>query len=80
MPIPLTSSPLTIPEIALYGDDKQTGVAKFAAVAYDAKSGALISSQDPQFGFSKSEKKTLLIFFTWRDNDVYPPSGSVLPE
>lgn len=37
LPIPLSSAPLTFPEIALYGSQEQKGVAKIAATGYDAK-------------------------------------------
>jgi hypothetical protein len=72
VPIPLAGSPLTFPEIALYKSADQKGVAKFGIIDYDAKTGTLIASQEPQYGFAHNIMKTLLIFFTWRDNDVYP--------
>jgi hypothetical protein len=72
IPIPLATGALTIPEIALYKDADQKGVAKFGIVSYDAKTGTLIASQNPQYGFAHNVARTLLIFFSWRDNDVYP--------
>jgi hypothetical protein len=72
IPVPLSSGSLTTPEIALYKDTEQKGVAKFAATAYDAKKGSLLTAQDPQYGFSHKTKKTVLIFVTWTDEDGLP--------
>jgi hypothetical protein len=72
IPIPFSATPLAFPEIALYKDADQKGVAKFGIVSYDAKTGTLIAEQEPQYGFAHNVTKTLLIFFSWRDNDVYP--------
>lgn len=73
LPVPFASSPIAFPEIALYGSADQKGVAKFAVFGYDAKTGALVSPpQGPQYGFSHNIKKTLLIFFSWTDNDTLP--------
>jgi hypothetical protein len=72
LPLPLASAPLTIPQIALYGSDKEAGVAKFAIVAYDAKKGTLVAYQKPQYGFSQFTKKTLLVFIGWTVNDAIP--------
>lgn len=74
VPIPLAGA-LPFPEIALYKEQLQEGVAKFAATTYDAKDGALLGSADPQFGFSHNAKKTVLIFFSWTSNDALPDGG-----
>ena len=71
-PVPFASSPLSFPEIAIYSSTDQKGVAKFAAASYDAKQGNLISSQTPQYGYAHNTKKTVLIFFSWTDNDALP--------
>jgi hypothetical protein len=75
VPIPLTSSPLTFPEIAIYKEDDQIGVAKFASASYDAKSGAYAGSQDPQYGFAHNKMQTVMIFFSWGSNDSLPPEA-----
>jgi hypothetical protein len=77
-PVPLASGPLTIPEIALYSKEQQKGIAKFAVAGYDARTGTLLSYQEPQFGFSHNTKKTAIIFISWTDNDVLPDEGSEL--
>jgi len=77
VPVPFTSSPLTLPEIALYGTEDQKGVAKFAITGLDAKKGTLIASQDPQYGFAHNKKKTVLIFISWTDTDAVPDEDSL---
>jgi hypothetical protein len=72
IPIPLSSGSLTTPEIALYKDAVQKGVAKFAAIAYDAKQGGNVTIQDPQYGFAHKAQKTVLIFVSWTDDDALP--------
>jgi hypothetical protein len=72
LPIPLASAPLAFPEIALYGTDEQKGVAKFAYAAYDAKTRTLVAIQEPQYGFSRNTKKTVLLFISWMDTDYMP--------
>ena len=60
IPIPLATSPLPFPqEVALYKSQDQTGVAKFAFVAYDAKTGQLIHANDPTFGYAQKSEQTL---------------------
>jgi len=72
VPIPLAGSAFTTPQIALYGTDTQEGIAKFAFVSYDTAKGALVQSEEPQYGFSHNTKKTLLVFVSWNDNDILP--------
>jgi hypothetical protein len=72
IPIPLASSSLPFPQIALYSFEDQKGVAKFAMAAYDAKTGMLVDAQDPQYGFSHNIKKTLLFVVTWTVRDYMP--------
>jgi hypothetical protein len=75
VPIPLAGSTFTFPQIALYGTETQEGIAKFAFVSYDAENGALIQSEDPQYGFARNTKKTVLIFVSWTENDASPEEG-----
>ncbi len=72
VPIPFSSAPLVAPKLALYQDADQEGVAKFSATVYDAKTGRLVSSTRPAFGFSHNRKHTVMLFISWRDNDVLP--------
>ena len=41
-------------------------MAKFVATGYDAKSGKLIASSDPQYDFSHQTNHTVLLFFSWQ--------------
>jgi hypothetical protein len=59
-----------IPALALYSQSDIKGTAKFAATIYDNKTGKLIVSTDPAYGFSRENDGTVLIFYTWRKNDV----------
>jgi hypothetical protein len=72
IPVPFAASGLGFPEIALYKSDTQKGVAKFAFIGYDAKTGKPVQVEDPQYGFSHNTKQTVLIFVNWTDNDALP--------
>ncbi len=74
LPLPLASAPLTLPELALYSETDQAGVAQFALTAYDAKTGALRGvAQSPQFGVAHNIKHTALFFISWSQNEAEPP-------
>ena len=77
IPIPLATGTFAFPEIALYKKAVRAGVAKFAATGYDPKTGALITTTDPQFGFSEKTHKIILIFFSSTTNDTVPPGAPV---
>lgn len=72
LPLPLASSSISVPELALYGKDGQVGVASFAAVAYNPKTGQYVDASSPTFGYSHNTKQTFLLFFSWRTNDLVP--------
>jgi hypothetical protein len=76
IPIPLAGT-LDFPEIALYKSAVRAGVAKFAATGYDPKTGALVATTEPQFGFSQKTRKVVLIFFGSEGNDTVPPGAPV---
>lgn len=63
-------STFAVPEIALYKDAIKKGVAKFAATVYDPKTGKLIVSTGPAYGFSYSNDYVLLLLFSWNGNDT----------
>lgn len=71
IPIPL-AGPLRTPEIALYKRDTQQGMIKLAVTSYNPKTGALIQSVDPVYGFAQTTERALLIFFYWTRNDLVP--------
>jgi hypothetical protein len=72
IPVPFASTGVGFPEIALYKSDEQKGVAKFAFIGYDNKTGKPVQIEDPQYGFSHVDKQTVLIFVNWTDNDTLP--------
>jgi hypothetical protein len=63
-----------VPEIALFKTAQDKGVAKFVATGYDAKSGKLIATSDPQYGIAHQTNHTILLFFSWQTGDVIPAS------
>lgn len=71
IPIPLAGA-LTVPEIALFKRELERGIAKFAMVAYDGKTGELVASSGPVFGFSHRRKWVVLLFISWSSDDVLP--------
>lgn len=64
---------VTVPEIALFKQAEEKGVAKFVATGYDAKSGKLLATTDPRYGFAHNTNHTVLLFFSWATGDVIPP-------
>lgn len=64
---------VTVPEIALFKQAEEKGVAKFVATGYDAKTGKLLSTTDPRYGFAHNTNHTVLLFFSWATGDVIPP-------
>lgn len=78
LPIPLAGN-LTTPEVALYKNDTAQGVAKFAATAYDGKTGALVVATGPQYGFSHRTEWTLLLFVSWITTDILPEGATMPP-
>jgi len=69
VPVPLLPGAV-LPALSLYSENEAKGSAKFAASVYDARSGKLILSTDPSYGFSREDSGTVLFFFTWRKNDL----------
>jgi hypothetical protein len=65
---------VTVPEIALFKQAEEKGVAKFVATGYDAKTGKLLATTDPRYGFSHNTNHTVLLFFSWATGDVVPPN------
>jgi hypothetical protein len=78
VPIPLAGD-LPFPEIALFKRQERQGVAKFAGVGYDAKSGKLLGTTEPQFGTSHEKRYVLLLFFSWERRDFIPEQERVVP-
>ncbi len=71
VPVPLAGE-LHVPDIALYRRDTQQGVIKVAATTYNSKTGKLIQSLDPVYGFSNKTGWGALLIFSWDTNDLMP--------
>jgi hypothetical protein len=71
LPIPLAGN-VQVPDIALYKRDTQQGVIKVAATTYHSKTGKLIQSLDPVYGFSNKTEWGALLLFSWDSNDLMP--------
>jgi hypothetical protein len=70
VPVPLASSALKLPELALYKKTERKGVAKIAATSYRVADGRLIDSSDAAFGYSHKREYRVLLFFSWRSSDL----------
>lgn len=70
--IPVGNS-VTVPEIALFKQAEEKGVAKFVATGYDARTGKLLATTDARYGFAHNTNHTVLLFFSWATGDVVPP-------
>jgi len=69
LPVPLAPG-LVSPSLSLYSQTVAKGAAKFAASVYDAKTGKLIVSTDPAFGFARENSGVVLFLFDWDKDDV----------
>lgn len=69
LPIPLAPG-LVSPSLSLWSQNLARGNAKFAASVYDARTGKLIVSTDPAYGFSKEDDGVVLFLFNWDHNDM----------
>lgn len=72
--LPIGNS-ITVPEIALFKTAQDKGVAKFVATGYDAKTGKLMATTDPAYGFSHQTNHTVMLFFSWTSGDLIPPAN-----
>jgi hypothetical protein len=71
LPTPATAATgTTLPALSLYQETEAKGIAKFAATVYDPKTGKLIVSTDPAYGFSHENDGVVLFFISWRKNDM----------
>lgn len=71
IPIP-TAGNLTFPEIALFKKQQRQGLAKFAAMGYSTRTGELISSAGPDYGYSEKTQWVVALFISWNTNDLIP--------
>ena len=76
--LPIGNS-VTVPEVALFKSAQDKGVAKFVATGYDAQTGKLVTTTDPQYGFSHQTNHTVLLFFSWQTGDLVAPTWIKIP-
>ena len=79
LPAPMAPG-MTIPSLSLYSQSVAKGSAKFAASVYDPRTGRLIVSTDPAYGFSRINNGVVLFFFTWHKNDMGVDFGDNPPK
>jgi hypothetical protein len=79
LPIPLMPG-LVSPSLSLWSQNLAKGSAKFAASVYDARTGKLIVSTDPGYGFSKEDDGVVLFLFNWDKNDMGVDFDKTPPE
>lgn len=72
LPVPLTGSTMTLPEVALYKRDRRSGVAKVAITLINRADGSLAAPGDMAFGTVDRTGWTALLFFSWEDNQLPP--------
>jgi len=70
VPTPLGAAPITTPQLSLYSQQVEKGIAKFAATVYDPRTGQLITSTNPAYGFSRASDGVVLFVFTWHHTDI----------
>jgi hypothetical protein len=64
---------LTLPEIDFYKRSHTKGIAEFAATGFDPKSGKMIVSTNPEFGFSNKTQWVVFLLFSWEKDDLKHP-------
>src|SRR5579871_3392892 len=69
IPVPLESTPVTTPEIALFKKQIDNGVSKFAMTGYDAKTGDYKFSVGPELGESHRTHWVVLLLISWTTED-----------
>lgn len=70
LPVPFTTA-LRLPEIPLLKREHQSGIAKFALLAYDTRTGALVGSTGPVYGESYLTRWRILLI-PWTRTDLRP--------
>jgi hypothetical protein len=70
IPIPLVGT-FSIPKVAFFERDRQTGIAKMAVTSY-GKDGTLNASTGPAYGESDHTQMVALLFFSWSKDNLLP--------
>jgi hypothetical protein len=64
-----TTNGFAVPAINLFKKADARATAKFAATGYDARTGKLVVTTDPQYGYSQKTDWVILLFIAWTDQD-----------
>jgi len=64
-----TTSGFAVPAINLFKKADTRATAKFAATGYDTRTGKLVVTTDPQYGYSHKTDWVILLFISWTDAD-----------
>jgi hypothetical protein len=69
IPGPAATNGFPVPAITLFKKADTRATAKFAATVYDTRTGRLVVTTDPQFGYSKKTDWVILLIISWSDED-----------
>jgi hypothetical protein len=64
-----TTNGFPLPAINLFKKADTRAIAKFAATGYDTRTGKLVVSTEPQYGYSQKTDWVVLLFVSWTDQD-----------
>lgn len=70
IPVPLVGI-VTTPELALFEENRQVGIAKMAITSYN-RNGVLSASTGPLYGTSHDTHWTILLAFSWTTQNIMP--------
>ena len=72
-PIQSTGIPFSLPELALYKFQKQSGYARLHVDTFDNRTGEFVGSSATIIGRTYYNQYTVLFYFTWAATDVLAP-------
>jgi hypothetical protein len=76
LPISTTLTTATIPELSLYSRRDRTGVAEFAAFAYETRTGKLIGKPLHFAGETRLRSHKLMMVLSWGEQEMHPEPES----
>ena len=72
-PIQSTVIPFSLPELALYKFQKQSGYARLHVDIFDNRTGEFVGSSATIIGRTYYDQYTVLFYFTWAATDLLAP-------
>jgi hypothetical protein len=76
LPISTSLTTATIPELSLYSRRDRTGVAEFAAFAYETRTGRLVGTPVHFAGETRLRSHKLMMVLSWGEQEMRPePQG-----